>query len=41
MRGFCAFNAARDIRPSRKLIESGATVEAAKLADPTVDLATL
>jgi len=41
VRGFCAFNAARDIRPSRKLIESGATVEAAKLADPTVDLATL
>ncbi|MFI4925141.1 MAG: NAD(P)/FAD-dependent oxidoreductase [Vicinamibacteria bacterium] len=41
VRGFCAFNAARDIRPSRKLIESGTTVEAAKLADPTVDLATL
>jgi 3-phenylpropionate/trans-cinnamate dioxygenase ferredoxin reductase subunit len=41
VRGFCAFNAARDIRPSRRLVETGATVEAAKLADPTVDLATL
>ena len=41
VRGFCAFNAARDIRPSRKLVESGATVEAATLADPTVDLAKL
>lgn len=41
VRGVVCFNAARDLRPARKLIESGATVDPAKLADPAADLAKL
>jgi hypothetical protein len=36
-----AFNAARDLRAVRSLIEQRASVDAATLADPTRDLAKL
>jgi len=39
VRAAIGFNAGRDMRPARQLVETGARVDAARLADPTASLA--